>query len=89
MDLEYPPELYDRDDDYPLAMEIMTIEPVITDETQLNLRAQYFEAACPLSRKLICSFLPKKNYVVLGQWFRFYLDRRMRLVKVHRAIRFK
>ena len=25
--LEYPPELHERDDDYPLAPEVMTIEP--------------------------------------------------------------
>ena len=63
----------------------MTIEFEITGEKQHNLRAQYFGAACPHSRKLICLFLPKKHYVVLGQLLRFYLDRVMR----HRAIRFK
>ena len=67
----------------------MTIEPQITGEKQHNLRAQYFGAACPYSRKLICSFLPKKHYVELGQLLRFYLDRGMRPVKVHRSIRFK
>ena len=67
----------------------MTIEPEITCEKQQNLRAQYFGAACPYSRKLICLFLTKKHYVVLGQLLFFYLDRGMRLVKVHRAIRFK
>ena len=67
---------------------MITIEPEITSEKQHNLRAQYFGAACPFIRKLICSFLPKKNCVVLGQLLRFYLDRGMRLVKVHRAIRF-
>ena len=74
VDLEYPPELHERDDDYPLAPEVMTIEPEITGEKQHNLRAQYFGAACPHSRKLICSFLPKKLYVVLGQLLRFYFD---------------
>ena len=88
VDLEYPPELHDRDDDYPLAPEVMTIEPEITGVKQHNLYAQYFGAACPFSRKLICSFLPKKHYVMLGQLLRFYLDRGMRLVKIHRANRF-
>ena len=61
VDLEYPPELHERDDDYPLAPEVMTIEPEITGEKKHNLRAQYFGAACPHSQKLICSFLPKKH----------------------------
>ena len=89
VELEYPSELHEQDDDYPLAPEVMTIEPEITGEKQHNLRAQDFSAAFPYSRKLICSFLPKKHYVVLNQLLRFCLDRGMRLVKVHRAIRFK
>ena len=89
VDLEYRPKLHERDDDYPLSPEVMTIEPEITGEKQHNLRAQYSKAACSYSRKLICSFLPKKHYVVLDQPLRFYLDCGMRLVKVHRAIRFK
>ena len=87
--MEYPPELHERDDDYPLAPEVITIEPEITGEKQHNLRAQYVGAACPYSRKLICSFLPKKHYVVLGQLLCLYLDRGIKLVKLHRAIRFK
>ena len=59
VDLEYPTQLQKRDDDYPLAPKVMTIEPEITGIKQHNLRAQYFGAACPYSRKLICSFLPK------------------------------
>ena len=86
--MEYLAELHNRDDDYPLASEVMTIKPEITGEKQHNLRALYFKAACPFSRKLICSFLPKKYYVVLGQLLFFYLDRGMRLVKVHQAICF-
>ena len=88
VDLEYPLELHDRDDDYSLAPEVMSIEPEITAEKEHNLRAHYFVAACPFSRKLICSFLSKKLCVMLGQLLRFYLDRGMRLVKVHSAIRF-
>ena len=87
--MEYPPELHERDDDYPLAPEVMTIELEITAEKQHNLRAKYFGPACPYSRKLICSFFPTKHYVVLGQLLRFYLDRGIRLIKEHRAIRFK
>ena len=67
----------------------MTIEPKITGKKHHKLRAQYFGAACPYSPKLICSFLPKNHYVVLGQLLRFYLDCGMRLVKVHIAVGFK
>ena len=86
--MEYPSELHERDDDYSLTLEVMTIELEITAEKQHNLRAQYFGAACPFSRKLISSFLSKKHYLVLGQLLRFHLDRGMKLLKVHRAIHF-
>ena len=89
VDLKYPPELNERDDDYLLVPEVMTIEPVITGEKQHYLRAKYFGAACPYNKKFICSFLPKKHYMVLGQLIRFYLDRGMRFVKVHKANCFK
>ena len=45
-DLEFPPELHERDDDYPLALEVLIIEPEITGEKQHNLCSQYFVTAC-------------------------------------------
>ena len=86
--MEYPPELHERDDDYPMAPELMTITTNITNPKQNQLQAKYYAASCPFSRKLVCSFLIKKHYVVLGHMLRFYLDRGMRLTKVHRGIKF-
>ena len=80
VDMEYPSELHNRDDDYPMAPEIMAITPEITGPKQRKLRAKYFAADCQYSRKLVCSFLSKKRYVVLGHMFRFYLDRGMKII---------
>ena len=74
VDLEYPPKLLERNEKYPRANVVITIEHEITSEKQHNLRAQYFGAECPFSRKLICSFVLKKHYVMLGQLLRFYLN---------------
>ena len=38
--LEYPPELHERDDDYLLAQEVMTIELEITCQKQHNQLVQ-------------------------------------------------
>ena len=86
--MEYPTALHERDDNYPMAPELMTITPDTTGPKQQELKDKYFASACPYSRKLICSFLPKKRYVVLGHMLRFYLDRGMKLIKVHRGIKF-
>ena len=40
VDLEYPPELHERNDDYPLVSAVMTIEFKFTNEKKHNLRAQ-------------------------------------------------
>ena len=71
-----------------MAPEQMTIEAEITREKQHALPGTYFGAAGPFTRKRVCSFLPKKHYLVLGQLLAFYLDRGMSLVNVHHAIRF-
>ena len=39
VDLKYPPILHERDDDYPLALEVITIKPELIDVKQHNLRA--------------------------------------------------
>ena len=88
VDLEYSPELHEQNNDYPLLPEVMNIEPEITGKKQHNLQAQYFKGACLFIRKLLCVLFLKKHYLVLGQLFQFDLDRGMRLVTVHRAIRF-
>ena len=88
MDLNHSQELHDRDDDYPITPELITIDAIITGVKQHELRAQYIGAACPFTKNLVCSFVAKKHYVVLGQLLAFYLDRGMYLVNVHRAIGF-
>ena len=66
----------------------MTIEPEIIGVKKHKMLAQYIEAACPNSLKLICCFVPMKHYVVLGELLRLYFGHGMRLMKVHREIRF-
>ena len=39
VDLVYPPKQHKHDDDYPLAPEVLTIEPQITSKKQQFLRA--------------------------------------------------
>ena len=89
VDLEYPRTIHDRDDDFPLAPEEMTIETNIVSERQHELKAKYYGAACPLTKKLINSFLPKHHYVLHSELLVFYLTRGMQLVKIHRAIAFE
>ena len=87
VDLEYPPELHDRDDDYPLAPELFEITTEMLSEKQHALRRKYYGASNPYSRKLVCSLLPKKHYMLFGEMLKFYLERGLKVTKVHRAIK--
>ena len=89
VDLEYPNAIHDRDDDYPLAPEMMQIKTEMLSEKQLRLRRLYYGDSDPSSRKLICSLLPKKRYVVFSETLKFYIERGMKVTKLHRAIRFE
>ena len=59
VDLEYPANIHDRDNDYPLAPELLEIKTEMLTEKQLRLRRLYYGDSEPFSRKLVCSLHPK------------------------------
>ena len=88
VDLKYPREIHDRDDDYPLAPELMEIKTEMLSAKPVQLRRKYYGAATLYSRKLVCSLLPKKKYVLHSKILKFYLERGMKVTKVYRGIKF-
>ena len=88
VDLIYPPEIHDRDDDYPMAPQLMNVRLDMLSETHHRLLVNYSNGVAPGSKKLICSFLPRLKYTVFRQNLQFYLSRGMKLTKVHRGIKF-
>ena len=88
VDLEYPREIHDRDHDYPLAPELMEIKTEILSTKHFQLRRKYYGAATPYSRKLVCSLLSKKKYVLHSEILKFYLQRGYKVTKVHCGIKF-
>ena len=89
VDLEYPEDIHKRDDDYPLAPEVMEIKTDMLSEKQLRLWRLYYGDSNPLSRKLICSLLLKKYYVDFSETLKFYIKQGMKVTKVHCRIRFE
>ena len=89
VDLEYPASIHERVDDYPFAPELLEIRTEMLSEKQLRLRRLYYGNSEPFSRKLVCSLLLKKHYVVFSKTLKFYLERGTKVTKVHRAIRFE
>jgi len=88
VDLEYPNELHDLHNDYPLAPEPFDIQPDMLSAYQkalqekLNLKA----TGC---NKLVPNLYDKKGYVVHYHNLKLYLSLGLRLTKVHRVLSFK
>jgi hypothetical protein len=82
-DLEYPSELHDLHNDYPLAPEHMTI-----NESMLSPFCKSMNANHVFTEKLIGSLQTKTKYKVHYRNLKLYLSLGMKLVKVHRVVAF-
>ena len=84
VDLTYPPHLHDTHNDYPLAPEKVTIARDMLSSYQLN--------NFPESRgceKLVPNLRDKSKYVIHYRNLKTYLDLGLKLVKIHRVIKFR
>ena len=88
VDLEYPKELHDLYNDYPLAPEKMTIHPAMLSPYQQDLKQelQYKPAKV---EKLLPNLWNKERYVVHYRNLKFYIEQGMKLTKIHRVLQFK
>ena len=87
VDLEYPEELHDWHNDYPLAPEKKMIGSDKMSEYQQRLMSD-LDFTMSNTEKLVLTLEDKENYVVHYKNLQFYLRQGMRLKKVHRVIEF-
>jgi len=83
VDLEYPEELHDEHDAYPLAPERLVVQKEWLSDYQLGLQSG------TEVEKLVPNLRDKERYVLHYRNLQLYLSLGMRLKKVHRALRFK
>ena len=86
VDLEYPKELHDAHNHYPLGPEKKSINPEQMSECQRRLMAD-LDLTMPNTDKLVLTLEDKEKYVVQYN-LQFYLSQEMCLKKVHRVIEF-
>ena len=85
VDLEYPEELHDEHDSYPLAPEKLKIKREWLSEYQLEL----VENNSALNvKKLVPNLLDKEKYVLHYRNLQLYVSLGMRVKKIHRVLRF-
>ena len=87
VDLEYPDELHDLHNDYPLAPEKVKVERDMLS-TYCKEIANKFNMSSGLVHKLIPTLGNKEKYVLHYRNLQLYLDLGMKLKKVHRVLEF-
>ena len=90
VDLEYPKELHDLHNDYPMAPEIMNVKADILSDKQVEIY-EILNKKKPKdekTNKLILNLKDKEKYVVHIRTLQFYLKHGLKLKKIHRAIKF-
>ena len=87
-DLDYPPELHELHNDYPLAPERVDVKVEMLSGNQVDLMAHYRMPRSSKDIKLIPNLLPKKKYLCHYLNLKFYLEHGMKLEHIHRVLRF-
>ena len=87
VDLEYPEELHNLHNDYPLAPEKRATEPWKMSDYQRQLMAD-LGLEPPNTEKLVLTLEDKEKYVTHYKNLQFYLSQGMKLKKVHRVLEF-
>ena len=83
VDLEYPKELHDTHNDYPLAPEKMEIK-----NHMLSDYCKQFDVKVEGISKLVPNLQSKKNYVLHYKNLKQYIELGLKVTKVHRALEF-
>ena len=87
-DLEYPEELHESHNDYPLAPERLNVQVQMTSETQAELLTHYRIARSSWNLKLVPNLMKKRHYLVHYLNLKFYLEHGMQLAALHRVLAF-
>ena len=88
VDLEYPEELHELHNDFPLAPEKLTVSNDMLSKYCKKIGDKY-EMKVGDVEKVIPNLANKTNYVVHYRNFQLYLSLGMKLTRIHRVLKFK
>ena len=87
-DLEYPKELHDLHNNYPLAVESRAIALKELSPYQLNQIESHKEKHNDKIKKLVPNLYNKVNYVCHIRNLKYYLEKGLKLTKIHQVLQF-
>ena len=88
VDLEYPDELYELHNDYPLTPEKLEISNNMLSNCCCSIANKY-DIKIGVVNKLVPNLSNKTKYVLYYRNLQLYLSLGMKLVSVHRILKFK
>ena len=88
VDLEYPAELHEEHNSYPLAPEEKAVKKEWMTDYQ-KMMIENLKLKPPDTEKLLLTLEDKSNYVVHYRNLQFYLKQGMKLKRVHRVLEFE
>ena len=88
VDLQYPDELYEVHNDYPLALKKLAVSSDMWSNYFKKIAGKY-EIKVGDVKKLIPNLGNKTNYVVHYRNIQLYLSLGMKLTKIHIVLKFK
>ena len=89
VNLEYPEELHDAHNDYPLAPERLKVDNAWMSDYQHDILRQVCGGAPHVEvEKLVPNLRNKEHYLMHYRNLQLYLSLGMKLTKIHRALRF-
>ncbi|TNC95731.1 MAG: hypothetical protein FD118_4177, partial [Rhodocyclaceae bacterium] len=87
-DLDYPANLHQDHNDYPLAPEKVSIQVEMLSDKQVNLRRHYDFNRNTTYTKLIPNLMDKQKYCCHYRNLQFYLQHGLKLRAIHRVLSF-
>ena len=87
VDLEYPKELQELNNHYPLALDKLEIKREILSEYQLKIN-DLCNIPIVIVKKWVPNFFDKEKYVIHYENLQLYLKLGLKLKKIHRVLEF-